>query len=85
MKVFRAKFKDRALNIRTVEYESVQWAEAICIAFSKKKAEEKLILIECVKDEEGSIAPASDEGFDREKWLEAVDIPVEPGKHRRFV
>ena len=74
MKVFRAKFKDRALNIRTVEYESVQWAEAICIAFSKKKAEEKLILIECVKDEEGSITPDSGEPFDHEKWADEVDI-----------
>ena len=86
MKTFKSTYQDKALNIRSVEYESVQWAEAICLAFSHKKAEEKLITIECIKDKEGDI-PAIEEPFSSEKFIDEMseDIVLKTPKLRKFV
>lgn len=52
MKRFKVTYQDRALNHFAIELKARTWAEVICLAFSCKKAEEKLLTIECVGDSE---------------------------------
>lgn len=69
---FKVTYQDRALNKHTALIEVGTWRHIIPTAFSVqyKKAEWKLLKIECVS--EG--APDKGEPFDREKWWEEVDI-----------
>ena len=48
MKIFKVVYQDRALNKTAVELKAPCWADVIPMAFSHKKAEEKLLTIECV-------------------------------------
>lgn len=54
MRTFKAKYQDKALNIRTLSYPAANWDDAIHKAFSVgyKKAEEKLLSVELDIDNE---------------------------------
>lgn len=52
MKRFKVTYQDRALNHFAIELKAPTWADVISMAFENKKAEEKLLTIECVGDSE---------------------------------
>ena len=43
---FKATYQDPALNKITRTFERYSWLGAVCEAFSQKKSEEKLLMIE---------------------------------------
>ena len=48
--IFRATYQDKGLNKTQVEFESLCWADAIIAALEKKRADQKLILLEFVRE-----------------------------------
>ena len=50
LKIFRTTVQDKALNKSTIEFEAFSWADAIVTALERKRAEQKLLMIEYVRD-----------------------------------
>ena len=46
--IFKATYQDRALNIRTELIECDSWIDVVPMAWSYKKAEEKLLTIQYI-------------------------------------
>jgi hypothetical protein len=49
-KIFKVTYQDKALNRSVVEFEAFSWADVIVKALETKRAEQKLIMIEYVRD-----------------------------------
>ena len=50
-RLFKFTYQDKALNKASVEIKCPTWEEAIIAAIQYKKAEEKLLMIECVRED----------------------------------
>lgn len=50
-RVFRFTYQDKALNKNHIEIKCPNWEEAVIAAIQYKRPEEKLLVIECIKEE----------------------------------
>lgn len=50
--IFKFVYQDKALRKRFLYLKASSWADAIPLAFTNKKAEEKLILIETMAEDD---------------------------------